>query len=175
MGNSRLKRPVVASESAGNTPTADWQTEALRLAAGKSGWFLTGKQAAGWLQQAGIDLTETTIRKILTEAGEDLRPGISIDRAPSIIIGYYKGMSEKTSRQKDEDIARRAKSEADLAELKLGQEIGEVVLISDVKQQLAAMVVAFREKIRLLSGLTMEQRKAVMDELVALKLEQPQP
>lgn len=126
-----------------------------------------------WLGSKGGLSTYTGIRTALMNAeiyseGE----GIPIDDAVPVVFAAYFGEEAKQKLDIERDKARKAAADADTAEINLASLQESLVSRAEMQRAVENMLVTFREKVRAMTDLTLDQRKAVCDALAKLNLDE---
>lgn len=119
-----------------------------------------------------LGIPKSTLQGIALRAEVKGGDGFPVLATAKAAVTHYKTASETEASEATKDDNRKKKSEADLAELKLGRESGALVEVDEMKRLLTSAIVRYREKIRQLPGLTLEQKKDVMEQLATLTLEE---
>lgn len=129
------------------------------------------ERLCGWLSPGDHKLSVTATRIELMAKGFDLADGIApLDAVPHVVDMLLKTLYTSTLDIK-RDKARAAAAAADTAEIELEKLKGNLVSRDEVRRVMENAVVTFREKVRFMDGLNLEQKKSVCDLLANLRLE----
>ncbi len=125
-----------------------------------------------WLSPGDHKVSVANVRKELIAKGIDLSRGVSVHEAtPHVVDMLLKTLYTSTLDIK-RDKARAAAAAADTAEIELEELKGNLVSRDAVRRLMEDAIATYREKIRFLDGLTLEQRVAVCEQLVNLQIDQ---
>jgi len=113
----------------------------------------------------------STARVACVGRGMSIEGGLTIAEAVPVVADMLLKQLYTSTLDIKRDKARAAAAAADTAEIQLEQLKGHLVSRDEMRRVVENAVVTFREKVRGLEDLSLEQRKAVCDLLVNLKLD----
>jgi len=130
---------------------------------------IPSRQSADKLS-AWLQIPLTTIRGILAPLGIAAKDGYDTREAVKAMVNHYRTVSEKSSRVTQDARARQQEADAARSELALAQELGRLIDRDEARRLFEQVIVSYREEVRNLGGLTLEQKKAVLEKLAKLVL-----
>lgn len=132
----------------------------------RDGWKIVDLAAA-------YGISTTTARDILKRAGVEIEEGgVNQTKASAAFISHYRSIAEGPETEAAQDRARKAKAEADAAELDTAHKLGALCLKADVEMMWKDAIQQGVENISNLRTLTKKQKEAVFKALRQIKLKE---
>lgn len=136
---------------------------------------LSINRLVAWLGRSGHTFVPDTLRAHLVSRGFDLGKGVDPLQAAPCAMEILASRLAQINLDIDRDKARAAAAAADTAEIELEKLKGNLVSRDEIRRVVENMVVTYREKVRGMDDLSLEQRKAVCEALVNFKLDDDAP
>lgn len=127
--------------------------------------LMTGEKLAAYLSRT---VALRTIQSICSQAGLSSRGGYDMRKAICAVVSHFRAAAEKISTIKSEADSRRAKSEADSAELDTLKKLGETCLMSDAKLFWSEDRIAIRQTIERAPYLAQDAKKKLLGEIAKI-------
>ncbi len=122
---------------------------------------MAGNALATWLLMSPESLKGIMAPLGIGSTGEG--GGYDVRQAVPAIVGHYRGISERNSRVSADAKARQQEADAARSELALAQDLGKLISRDEGKRLMESVVVQFREGVRAITWLTLEQKKTICD------------
>lgn len=147
-------------------PIGNASESALNANAGQEIRWPIVRLAAEW------GVSEPTLYRILVGAGLDGSKGFEIIGAAKLAVTHFREKAEANARVGDEAATRKKVADADHAEMDFMVAARKLMSIDEGRRWMESVFVTAREKIRMLDGLTSDQKNAVC-ELLATAVPHP--
>lgn len=128
----------------------------------------SGQKLAQWLGVNG-----SSLRAILGPLEISTKEGYDFMAAVPAVLNHFRAIAEKTSKETAASTARQKEAEAGSAELDFAVKLGKLVSRDEMRRLLEQLIVSYRESVRAISWLTLEQKKTICDLVAKMVLPSP--